>query len=89
MDDFVKEAEDVMRHLNSKFSNTKYSYLPWTKFLDVAYKMVSPFFDRLEEFKNKVTNILRYVLLNNGNKDANQADWRILRKIYSVRSIIE
>lgn len=77
-----------MKYLNSKFSATKYSYLPWIKFLDVAYKMVSPFLDHLEEFKNKITNILRYVLLNNGNKDVNQTDWRVLRKIYSVRSII-
>ena len=89
MNEFVKEAEDIMKYLNSKFSTTKYSYLPWIKFLDVAYKMVSPFLDHLEEFKNKITNILRYVLLNNGNKDVNLTDWRVLRKIYSVRSIIE
>jgi hypothetical protein len=89
MTDFMKEADDIMKYLNSRFSTSKYLYLPWVKFLDVAGKMVSPFMKELNEYKNKVSNLIRYVLLNNGNKNINDADWRILRKIYSVQNIIE
>jgi hypothetical protein len=89
MNGFMKESEDIMKYLDSRFSTTKYSYLPWLKFLDVANKMVSPFMEHLEEYRNKLTNLIRYVLLNNGNKNINEADWRILRKIYSAKSIFE
>jgi hypothetical protein len=78
-----------MKYVNSRFSTSKYFYLPWLKFLDVAGKMVSPFLAHLAKYKNKISNLIRYVLLNNGNKNINETDWRILRKMYSVQNIIE
>lgn len=43
-DSFTKDCETVMTHLNKQFSTSQYSYQPWLRFLDVAYKMTSPFF---------------------------------------------
>jgi hypothetical protein len=48
MGEFIKEAEDIMRPLHSRFSTSQYQYLPWIKFLDVAGKMVSAFFQELD-----------------------------------------
>ena len=87
IDEYIKDSEEIMTKLHNQYKGSSDSYLPWVRYFDILEKLESNYGFVEARFKEGNSKIIQRLLFNNLKNVS--VDWRIVKKMLSVKTVFE